>query len=76
MQGTRDWGLGAAEISAAARRKEDNPLWAARAALATTSHPPALPCRDAERATITRFIEDAIMSGGHGLHPELFMPSS
>lgn len=62
-QGAQDWGLGAAEIPAAARRKEESLLWLARTALATTSHPPALPCRDAERATIKRFVEDAIMSG-------------
>ncbi len=63
MQGAQDWGLGAAEIPAALRRKEESLLWSARTALATTSHPPALPCRDAERATINRFIEDAVMSG-------------
>ena len=63
MQGAQDWGLGAAEIPAAARRKEESVLWSARTALATTSHPSALPCRDAERATIKRFIEDAVMSG-------------
>lgn len=61
----RDWGLGAADVPAAVRRKEADPLWAARSALATTALPAALPCRDTERAVITRFIEDAVQSGTH-----------
>lgn len=72
-QGARDWGLGAAEIPAAARQKDKDPLWAARTALATTSTPAALPCRDAERAFITRFVETAVTSDGQEMGQCLYI---
>lgn len=73
MQGGEDWaagrrketlGLGAAGIPAAARmRGGRTPLETARAALALTSAPGAMPCREAERAEIARFVEEAVAAG-------------
>ncbi|CAL8469764.1 g9306 [Coccomyxa elongata] len=73
VQGGEDWaagrrketlGLGAAGIPAAARmRGGRTPLETARAALALTSAPGAMPCREAERAEIARFVEEAVAAG-------------
>jgi hypothetical protein len=39
------------------------PLERARAALALAATPAAMPCRDAERAAIARFVEEAVGAG-------------
>lgn len=57
-------GLGAAEIPAFARAtQKKTPLQEAHAALALATAPSRLPCRDAERAQISRFIQDAVLAG-------------
>lgn len=74
LQGGDDWtavgsknpivGLGAAEIPAATRdRQEANPLQRAHAGLALTAAPANMPCRDTERTQITRFVEEAVLAG-------------
>lgn len=64
-------GLGAAGIPASARAREGTPLERARAALALTATPAAMPCRDAERAAIARFVEEAVSAGAHFTHKSL-----
>lgn len=61
-------GLGAAGIPASVRNCAATPLETARAALALTSAPKSMPCRDQERADIMHFVEDAV-SAGESPHP-------
>eukprot|EP00884_Botryococcus_braunii_P008271 jgi/Botrbrau1/17445/Bobra.0054s0034.1 len=74
MQGGGDWGkgakdsalagLGAVEIPAFAReRGQASALHKAHAALALTAAPGLLPCRETERAHISRFVQDAVLAG-------------
>lgn len=73
VQGGQEWasgrrketvGLGAASIPASVRARDRTPLETARAALALTASPGPMPCREAERAEISRFIEEAVAAGG------------
>ena len=54
-------GLGAAAIPASLRARDRTPLETASAALA--SAPGVMPCREAERADIARFVEEAVAAG-------------
>jgi hypothetical protein len=74
VQGGDDWtavgsknpivGLGASEIPAATREQQEaNPLQRAHAGLALTAAPANMPCRGAERAQITKFVEEAVLAG-------------
>ena len=73
MQGGAEWALarrdllalGLSEIPQAARQRETTPAGRARAALALTTLPKHLPCRDAERAQINQFLEDILCPGAH-----------
>ena len=55
--------LGATECPAARRAAQLTPLEGARAALALTAAPKSMPCREQERAEITRFVEEAVAAG-------------
>lgn len=59
-QGGAAWELGAAEIPGAVPQ---TPLEVAKAALATTTQPHSLPCRDMERTRIREFLLNALHSG-------------
>lgn len=72
MQGGDDWqsgrkkqilALGTTEMPTARRARALTPLEGARAALALTAAPKSMPCREAERADIMRFVEEAIAAG-------------
>lgn len=71
MQGGVDWALGKrdyqalgmGEIPSTARLQDSSAGGRARAALALTAMPKQMPCRDAERNQIARFLEEALMPG-------------
>jgi len=73
VQGGAEWALarrdqlalGLSEIPQAARQRETTPAGRARAALALTTLPKHLPCRDAERAQIDQFLEDVLCPGAN-----------
>ncbi len=73
VQGGAEWALarrdqlalGLSEIPQAARQRETTPAGRARAALALTTLPKHLPCRDAERAQINQFLKDVLCPGEH-----------
>lgn len=74
MQGGVDWALdkrdyqalGADEIPISARQQDGSAGGRARAALALTALPRQLPCRDAERKQIARFLQQALAPGAPG----------
>ena len=71
MQGGAEWALarhdqlalGLSDIPQAARQRDGTPAGRARAALALTTLPKHLPCRDAERTQIAQFLEDVLCPG-------------
>ena len=56
-------GLGASQIPETARLFQGSELCRARALLALTAAPSSLPCREAEREAIARFVREAVAAG-------------
>lgn len=56
-------GLGASQIPVNARLPEGSDLRKARSVLALTAAPKSLPCREAERDTISSFVQEAVQAG-------------
>lgn len=63
-QGGGEWALGASEVPDV-RQPEGSDLAQARRVLALTATVDSLPCRDAERDTITAFVREAVEAGEH-----------
>lgn len=55
--------LGTSQIPESARVRQASLLSRARAALALTSAPATMPCRETERETIAAFVRESIQAG-------------
>jgi hypothetical protein len=60
LQGGLDWELATAQIPSISK---GDPFEQAKEALATTTQPKSLPCRDKERAKIDNFVRNALHAG-------------
>lgn len=55
--------LGTTQIPESVRRKEVSLLSRARTALALTTAPASMPCREAEHESIAAFVKDSVLAG-------------